>query len=315
VLIQAATHSTLVTDAQKKGYTGFAKTIKAYQLLLNLNLTDENGIRIDVNDPDNLGPIVTKDAALIAIASLLDEGNSDLSGSSVAFSLSSGFTGFNNAAGLSKFNRALAARVAIYQKKWDAAKTALAASFYDAAGGFSSGVYQVYSTGSGDQLNGMFIPPNNNGEIRPAHPSYVHDIEAGDDRINKVLLRTTPASLNGLTSQYDVWVYTSPTAPLPIIRNEELILINAEINIWQNNLAAAIASLNVIRKGHGLGNYAGASTTAALTDELLKQRRYSLYYEGHRWIDVRRYNLLSTLPKDRTDDDVWSKFPLPNTEG
>ena len=43
---------------RKKAYTGFAKTIKAYQLLMNLNLTDSNGIRVDVADPDNLGPIV-----------------------------------------------------------------------------------------------------------------------------------------------------------------------------------------------------------------------------------------------------------------
>ena len=35
-LIDAATNTTLATDAQKKAYTGFAKTIEAYQLLMNL---------------------------------------------------------------------------------------------------------------------------------------------------------------------------------------------------------------------------------------------------------------------------------------
>ena len=39
VLIQAATNSTLISSAQKEGYIGFARTIKAYQLLMNLNLT------------------------------------------------------------------------------------------------------------------------------------------------------------------------------------------------------------------------------------------------------------------------------------
>jgi hypothetical protein len=99
-------------------------------LLLNLNLTNNNGIRIDVDDPDNLGPIVPKTEALVAIASLLDEGNTDLSGSTISFPLSAGFTGFKDAAGLAKLNRALAARVALYQNKWETAKTALAASFY-----------------------------------------------------------------------------------------------------------------------------------------------------------------------------------------
>ena len=314
VLIQAATNSTLVTDVQKKGYTGFAKTIKAYQLLLNLNLTDNNGIRIDVDDPDNPGPIVPKTEALAAIASLLEEGNTDLSGSTISFPLSAGFTGFKDAAGLAKFNRALAARVAVYQSKWEIAKTALAASFYAPNGGFNLGVYHVFSTGSGDQLNPMFIPQNNNGEIRPAHPSYAAEIEAGDDRISKASLRTATASLNGLSSDRDVWVYTTSSAPLPIIRNEELILINAEINIQLNNLPAAVASLDVIRNGHNLPDYPGTVSAASLTDELLKQRRYSLFYEGHRWVDMRRYNRLSQLPIDRTDDDVWALFPLPNTE-
>lgn len=314
VLIQSATNSTLVTDAQKKAYTGFAKTVKAYQLLLNLNLTDTGGIRIDVDNPDNLGPIVSKDEALNAIASLLDAGSADLNGSTVSFQLSSGFTGFKDAAGLVKFNRALAARVAVYQKKWDVAQTALAASFYVPTSAFNLGVYHVFGTGSGDQLNPMFIPQNTNGEIRPAHPSYAADIEAGDDRIGKATLRTTTASLNGLSSDRDVWVYTSSTAQLPIIRNEELILIAAEVNIQLNHLTEAVNALDVIRKGHNLGNYAGTVSQAALIDEMLKQRRYSLFYEGHRWVDVRRYDRLSTLPIDRTNDDVWSAFPLPNTE-
>ena len=55
VLIQAATNSTQISDAEKKGYTGFAKTLKAYELLMNLNLTYSNGVRIDVADPNNLG--------------------------------------------------------------------------------------------------------------------------------------------------------------------------------------------------------------------------------------------------------------------
>jgi hypothetical protein len=55
-------------------------------------------------------------------------------------------------------------------------------------------------------------------------------------------------------------------------------------------------------------------TQPALITEMLNQRRYSLYFEGHRWIDMRRYNLLGQLPVDRPGDDVWSAFPLPVTE-
>jgi hypothetical protein len=314
VLIQAATNSTVISAEEKKGYTGFAKTLKAYELLLNLNLTNSNGIRVDVSDPAHLGPILGYNESIAAIASLLDEAKTDLTGSTISFTLTSGFTGLDNTAGLIKFNRALAARVAVYRQQWNTALTALNESFFDLNGNFNTGVYEVFSTGSGDQLNPAFFPQNQAGEVRLAHPLYVTNIEANDDRIGKATLRSASVSNSGLTSDRDVWAYTSSTAPIPVIRNEELILIYAEANIQTPNLANAVTALNKIRNGHNLPNYSGAITSAALIDEMLKQRRYSLFFEGHRWIDMRRYNRLNTLPVDRTGDDVWSAFPIPSTE-
>ncbi len=314
-LIQAATNSKLITAQQKSGYTGFAKTIKAYQLLMNLNLTDTNGIRIDVDNPDNLGPLVSPADALTAIASLLDDGKADLSSADIAFSLP-GFTSGNTSISLLQFNRAIAARVAVYRQQWSGALTALNESFFGLDKDFHLGVSHVFGTGSGDELNPMFIPQNQTGEVRVAHPSYAADIESGDDRIGKATLRTAAASLDGLSSNRDVWVYTSSTDVIPIIRNEELILIYAEANIQTGNPAEGANALNVIRKGHGLGPavYNGTVTKDELITEMLKQRRYSLFFEGHRWIDLRRYNLLGTLPIDRPGDDVWTEFPLPVTE-
>lgn len=313
VLVQAATNSTLITAAQKSGYIGFARTIKAYQLLLNLNLTSTNGIRLDVNNPDNLGPFVNYQNSLTAIASLLDSAKTDLGTASMAFTLA-GFSGFNDAAGFLSFNRALAARVAVYQQNWDGALTALSQSFYGIDKPFNLGPAHVFGTGSGDQLNPMFIPQNQNGEIRVAHPSFATDMEAGDDRIAKATMRNATASLSGLSSNRDVWVYTSSTAVIPIIRNEELLLIYAEANIQKNNFAEAVKPINKIRTGHNLPVYSGALSQVALTAEMLKQRRFSLFYEGHRWVDMRRYNMLAQLPVDRAGDDVWDKFPLPVSE-
>jgi len=314
VLIEAATNSTQISDAEKKGYTGFAKTLKAFELLLNLNLTYSNGIRVDVADPDHLGPILSFDESIAAIGSLLDEAKADLSGSTVGFPLTSGFAGLNDAAGLIKFNRALAARVDVYRKQWTAALSDLTESFFDLNGDFNSGVFEEFSTGSGDQLNPAFFDQNSNGEVRLAHPSYVTDIQPGDDRIGKATLRASPVSNSGLTSDRDVWVYRSSTAPIPIVRNEELILIYAEANIQNNSFTDAVTALNIIRTGHNLPDYSGAMTQDALIDEMLNQRRYSLFYEGHRWVDMRRYDKLADLPIDRTDDDVWSAMPIPQTE-
>ena len=314
VLIEAATNSGGITAAEKKGYIGFAKTLKAYELLLNLNLTYNNGVRIDVADQNNPGPVLGYNDAIAAIASLLDEGKTDLTGADVAFPLTTGFTGLDDAAGLLKFNRALAARVAVYRQQWGAALTALNESFFDLNGSFDEGVFHVFSAGTGDQLNPAFIPQNQAGELRLAHPSYATDLEGGDDRIGKATLRSASFSNSGLTGDRDVWVYTSSTAPIPLIRNEELILIYAEAKIWSNALPDAVVALNVIRQTHNLLPYAGVVTQAALLTEMLKQRRYSLFFEGHRWVDMRRYNLLNTLPIDRAGDDVWTEFPLPLTE-
>ena len=313
VLAAAANNSTFVTTAQRSGYLGFARTIKAYQLLMNLNLTDSNGIRVNVADPDHLGPLVSYVDGLTAIASLLDSAKTDLSSATIAFPLA-GFGNFNDAAGLTKFNRALAARVAAYRKNWTAALAALNESFFGLASDLTLGVYHVFGTGSGDQLNAFFLPQNQSGESRIAHPSYAAQITPGDDRIGKATLRNSTASLSGLSGDRDVWVSTSSTASFPIIRNEELILLYAEANIQQGALPNAVTAINRIRSAHNLGAYAGVVSQPALLTEMLNQRRYSLYCEGHRWIDLRRYGLLSSLPIDRPGDDVWTKFPIPVSE-
>jgi starch-binding outer membrane protein, SusD/RagB family len=313
LLIEATPNAKLVSASDKAGYIGFGQTIKAYQLLLCLNQTDTNGIRLDVSNPNALGPLYPIDQALDSIQEMLDLGKISLTGSTVSFPLSSGFSGFNDAPGLLQFNRALAARVDVYRQDWANALTALAESFYGLNNDLYIGVYSVFGTGSGDQVNPAFIPQRQTGEVRVANPSYAQDILPGDDRISKATIRPNATS-QGLNSDRDVWVYTSNTAPMPIIRNEELILIYAEANIQLNNFSVAVTALNVIREKHNLPDYSGALTQPALINEMLYERRYSLFFEGHRWIDVRRYNLLNTLPLDRPSDNVWGEFPLPVSE-
>jgi hypothetical protein len=91
-------------------------------------------------------------------------------------------------------------------------------------------------------------------------------------------------------------------------------LIYAEAKIQSGSFPDAIVALDRIRTAHNVPAYAGVISAEALITELLYNRRYSLFMEGHRWIDVRRYNLLGTLPVDRVDDDVWARFPLPQNE-
>lgn len=50
-----------------------------------------------------------------------------------------------------------------------------------------------------------------------------------------------------------------------------------------------------MRANAGLAAYAGATTKDALINAVLKERLYSLFYEGHRWVDMRRYNKLGEI--------------------
>jgi len=314
ILIDALTNTKAsITSEQKKAGVGYAKTIQAHQLLMVLNEQYGNGIRVDVKDPANLGPFLSKDESLAAIVNLLNEANNDLKGNTALFPFTSTIYG-NDGNTFSKFNRALAARVYVYQKNWAAANTALTESFYELIGDLNKGAYYLFSTAGGDQLNPLYYPLNSSGETRVAHPSFVTSAEAGDNRLSKVVQRASAEFQDGLSSNYDFFVFKTNADRIPIIRNEELILLYAEIQTQTNQLANAVTAINRIRSSAGLSPYGGAVTQAALITEILKQRWYSLYGEGHRWIDLRRYDRLSQLPIDRTGDDVWVEFPRPATE-
>ena len=76
----------------------------------------------------------------------------------------------------------------------------------------------------------------------------------------------------------------------------------------------AVNAINVIRNAAGLSDYAGGLTPSELEDEILYQRRYDLFGESHRWVDMRRFGRLSELPNDRPGDMVPSAVPIPNDD-
>lgn len=314
--------SAALTDEQKNGYRGYAKTIQALELLYNLNMQYDNGIRLvdDVEDPENLGPFTSDYQACVqGLIDLLDDGYSDLQngGDAFVFTLSSGFTGFNTPSSFGQFNRALAARLKLYHNDWQGTLDDLNQSFFNFGGDLTTGAYMVYSTAGGDIVNDAFTPLGSSpgANARCVQKDVVPDAELGDNRVvTKMILRSDTAFNDGLSSTYDVWVYKSNEDPICIIRNEELILIYAEANNENGNSTEAVNAINVIRESAGLPDYSGAVTQDALRDEILNQRRYSLFAEGHRWIDMRRAGKLGELPIDRPDDDVWVKFPIPASE-
>lgn len=330
IMMQAATtlnNNGVFSDQELNGVMGYAKTMKAYQYLMALTMTNENGIIQQVDDDiSETGPQLSKEDSYQLIETLLDEAatNLDNAGETFPFTLSSGFANFNTPAEFREFNRALRARVEVYSPNpnWDLVLTEyLPQSFIDETADLTLGAYHIFSTATNDLLNQVFADPQaGSGDSWVAHNSFVEDAEAGDLRVDqKVQLRDEPAALDGLTSDYGLFVYQSQTAPMPIIRNAELLLIRAEALAQRNNvgdLDAAESDLNVIRNAAGLADFSRGVTggQAEVIDEMLRQRRYELFFEGHRWIDMRRYDRLDELPIDRPEDDVWVSFPIPENE-
>ncbi len=306
------------STAEVNATRGFLKTMIAYELLLNLNLTHNNGIRVDVLDENNLGPFVGRTQALTDIRAILVDGASDLSsgGGSFPFILSSGFLGFNTPGTFKQVNNAISARVAAYQGDNAGVLSFLSDSFVDLGGAnMDMGVYYTFSEDANDIINPLFISVGGSSaaQARVVQPSFVTDAEAGDTRLSKTVQLSAPLTLDGLTGDYIVNRYTDNDVSIPMIRNEELVLLYAEGNVTANS-SEAVNAINTVRAAAGLGPYTGATDADSLINEILNQRRYSLYAEGHRWIDMRRFGKLGELPLDRPEDDVWEQFPIPLTE-
>jgi hypothetical protein len=321
LLIDAVNNTSAVNDAERSGYLGYAKTVIAYELIQVLKAY--NKARVDVSDPDNLGPLLDFDPAIAAIRAMLNEANGNLqnAGDSFVFSLSDGFEGYDTPATFSQFNRAAAAVAAVYAGDGAGAITALNASYFDLTGDLTMGPKHTFGLGGNDQANPVFRVPStddfpNNGDQIIVHDSWLADAEVGDTRVtSKTAPRPDPtASQDGLTGVNETRLYATNTSEIDMIRNEELILVFAEASILAGALPNAEAALNVIRNQYTIGDFGGATDAASLTTEMLNQRRYSLWSENHRMFDLRRYSLSNTLPIDRAGDQIFNVLPIPLTE-
>ena len=325
ILIVATQNSQAgLSDGEKNSYIGFANTLKAYALLMVANRQFDNGIRLDVSDPVNLGPIVDYGAALAGIREILDEGFVNLVNSSDTFDfdISNGFADFNTPLTFASFNRAIAARVALYQNDMTEVRNLLNASFFDLNGDLGVGPAHTFGLTGNDIFNAQYHVPNQSGQEFMIHDSWVAEAEDGDTRVDeKASLFTvdgvpTTVTFDGLSADYQIAVYDSNVDPVYLIRNEELVLMYAEAQV-DNNTGEAVAAINRVRNNAGLGDYTGDTDSNSLIEEILVQRRYSLLGEGHRWIDLRRLGRLNEtyVPLDRSGDNIINAFPTPFTEG
>jgi len=351
--------SAQITDPEKNGVRGYVQTLQALSFLNVLNAHTQDSIPIDVNRAIDqpLAPLVSNDSAYKAVIAILDSARTNLQngGSAFPFDPGPGFDVFNTPATFLQVNRALTARVRAYRASlgalpgavqtsygsagwtscaacWDSVLTALSQSFKSTAASLDLGAYNVFSTGNQDLPNGLFQDPAT--AINLAHPSVADSVElqtggAQDKRFLAKVTARAAFSLACLSSDLSWTRYASPNSPIPIIRNEELILLDAEANWFAATgvKATAISDLSFIRQTSGglnASTVTTGSTDSVFVNELLKQRFYSLLYEGgHRWIDMRRFGRLGEVINDRPTgcaspsipaDKVFSHLPINSFE-
>lgn len=329
LLLESLENADFLSEAERNGYRGFANTIKAYQFQMPLMHQYQNGIRVDVtfSEPLQPGGFLSYDDALAEIRTILDNAATSLesAGEDFSFTLSDGFADFNDPEGMLQLNRAIAARYALYAEDWQGALDALDDSFLNLDPAQTEAdlyVGPAHTFGGGNDIFNPYFWVEDASEnlIIVPSPAFVNDAEPGDLRLERKLdSRSTPVAVNDipdLSMSFQDGRFATPTSSMPFIRNEELILIYAEANIQLGgaNLDDAVDAINIIRSVWGLDPYSGPVEQGALIDEMLNQRRYSLWGEGHRWVDMRRYDRLSEIDTSVDGGRVATQIGRPQGE-
>lgn len=321
ILLGALDRVAGMTDAEKEATRGFAKTMQALDFLLVINTRDLSGAPIEVGGTiRDAGPFVGKAQVLGHVIQLLDEARVHLlaGGTSFPFAFSAGFAGFNTPATFLTFNRAIKARTEVYMGAYAAALISLGQSFLNPAASLDLGPVHLYSTSDGqpNDLNTLLIF---------ARPQLVTEAQlqpggAVDARVaRKIGPHPEPRTAQGVGSDKQFLMYPTTSATLPVIRNEELLLLRAEARWFTGDRAGAMADLNLVRQSSGglaaAVEPTGADATTNFVTLLLYERKYSLLFEGgHRWIDARRFGRLEQLGRDVGTHVIVARWSIPEAE-
>ena len=327
---------TSLTPEQRSAALGFGKTLEALELYYVIATRNNLGAVVEtLPDPAGLSPFVSRDSAYHYITAKLDDGYADLlAAGSTPFPFElpapsgSGFSGFDEPATFATFNRALQARVQAYRASAAGADEALYQSVLDAldesfiaplaadASNLRLGPSYLFGNLGTDAGNGVSAINTN----LYAHPSIRDDgtVDQNDVRYQEKILTgqplRTPADADTPTD-LRFQVYESATTPIPVIDEEELVLLRAEARWFTGDPDGALADINEIRTISGgvaaRGPFVG---TDDFVTELLAQRRLSLLLQGHRWIDVRRFGRLESLPLSGANFGLTANQIIPQAE-
>jgi hypothetical protein len=172
-------------------------------------------------------------------------------------------------------------------------------------------VYQNFSGASGDIANPWDGPYLTTAYVLV---EALADIESGDNRLQKLIPSGGPAGTNyapGVASSLTFGMYQTPNSPMPMIRNEELNLFEAQIRLGLNDIPGAVNAINAVRQNvAGLAPISAAGQTYfTLRNQILHELRASTMGEpnGDRVSAIRDYGLPAVA--DTTWDHVSKQGP------
>ncbi len=302
----------------------------------------------DIDPAGQPAPFVSEDSIYRAIIGLLANARTKLKGNAAGFPfpIPPGYSAANTPATFAQFTQALAAKAWVFRATDGSKCKGNTGACYTAAlglldslfssgfasaspGAFQSGVFFDFSANPGDTQNGLSDPLN--GILYFALPEDTSDAElqpSGTVRDARVAAKIAVTDVGQSIGTFPIIgnlkfkIYLTggttpnPAQPVPIIRNEELVLLRAEAELGSTQLAAATADINITRVGSGhLAPLAPGLSADSLLTELLYERRYSLMWEqGTRWGDARRYGRLAAIPVDVPGGHIASIMPVPSSE-
>ena len=346
--LDALSKSGDLTAGEKAVSAAMAETLKALAFMYIIETRAKLGAPVDVGRTIDAAPapFVKEDSVYGYAIGLLTDAYSKLqANTSVAFPfpLPPGYTGFDTPATFGKFVKALTAKANVLRATagcgapcYSAALTALSGSFIATTdpAQLQTGVYFDFSNRPSDQSNDLSEPLSGVRYFADSLILYQRAQSNGATIDQRLTSKTAaadadaPQSIAGVDitgtlkfTRYFTNGQPDASHPIPIIKNEELILLRAEAEWFAStpNKAQAVADLNFVRvSSGGLAPVAGltaASSDAAFVSALLYEREFSLLWEqGTTWIDARRFNLLNTIPLGVTNGSVPGLMPVPAAE-
>lgn len=326
------------STAEANAARGFFRTMKALDYYRVIELRDTVGIPIQTDDQNEITAIRCKTAVLTFIAALLDSGNADFTAAGGAtalpFKLPTGFSDFgrnyNLVSNLILLNRGLKGKVDFYR---GLDRTAPQPALFQTAineltqalGGAAPGAVPASQMPVGAYYK--FVPggsensPNIRSDSRVGlHPLIRDSVQLGDTRGSKIVDRTTFSGSGistSLTFAGAVPSAANEALPIPLLKDEELVLLRAQAEIEAGQFAFATADINSVRAQYGLLPLVTLTSRAAGINAVLYEKRYSLLFEGpQRLVDLRGYGRLNGtfFRQELPTDPFNAAMPLPRAE-